>query len=588
MWNLKLDKLVAFFLLIPVAGFFVLTVVSSFLGIPDEDAAILYSYARNLADTGVIAYFRGGPRVEGATDFGWMVSIALLQKFGISHHVSSGLLNAFFLGLFGHRLWSLRGHFQKPVGAHVVLMALASYLAILFLSGSTLSGLGGFSTIAQVSLLAILFASCLTLCFDTLFLASAIYFVLLRPEGVAWYGLLVACFLVSSFALGTLSKHRVKHWTLLLPLLVFPLYWVARALYFGKLFPLPFEVKQAHSPGWAAYFERVTTDITTNGYHKVAFAMAGLALLLLAAASGYASWKAGKETSSTSSQKAPPGGWRLWLPGILALGVFLVFQSAYLARFHLLQNVHDRFHAPFLGIAAGFFACGVLASSPLWAGSVGKTGLFFLVWGAALLGAVHSVMGLRFVADGYREYFQMPTVNNMYPLSLDLGKLHRDMKLSKLLVTEAGRLSYYSEVPTIDAWGLNSPDYAKQPLQEPEHVRLHSPDLVNMHVDFGRLSTKPLPDGERKEGRACRETGSTEDTVLCGWTAMSQALFDGARALNYSVFVVPFTKDTTSRDRHDLFLVSPLSPVARELEALLLKHQGVRIIQPGDLKQYTW
>ena len=36
---------------------------------PAEDATILYNYARNLKETGVISYYPGGPAVDGSTDF---------------------------------------------------------------------------------------------------------------------------------------------------------------------------------------------------------------------------------------------------------------------------------------------------------------------------------------------------------------------------------------------------------------------------------------------------------------------------------------------------------------------------------------
>ena len=37
--------------------------------IPYEDASILFSYAENLANTGIISYFPNGSPAEGATDF---------------------------------------------------------------------------------------------------------------------------------------------------------------------------------------------------------------------------------------------------------------------------------------------------------------------------------------------------------------------------------------------------------------------------------------------------------------------------------------------------------------------------------------
>ena len=36
-----------------------------------------------------------------------------------------------------------------------------------------------------------------------------------------------------------------------------------------------------------------------------------------------------------------------------------------------------------------------------------------------------------------------------------------------MFVTEAGRLTYYSRIPSIDTWGLNTPKYAINRLQDP-------------------------------------------------------------------------------------------------------------------------
>ena len=61
--------------------------------LPAEDAVILWAYSRNLALHGVISYFAGGPAVEGATDFAWMVCVAGAIRCGIDPFLFSGLVN---------------------------------------------------------------------------------------------------------------------------------------------------------------------------------------------------------------------------------------------------------------------------------------------------------------------------------------------------------------------------------------------------------------------------------------------------------------------------------------------------------------
>ena len=48
--------------------------------VPAEDAVILYEYAKNLAQTGLITYGVASVPIEGATDFLWMVVIAFIAE----------------------------------------------------------------------------------------------------------------------------------------------------------------------------------------------------------------------------------------------------------------------------------------------------------------------------------------------------------------------------------------------------------------------------------------------------------------------------------------------------------------------------
>ena len=65
--------------------------------LPHEDAAILFRYSENLSNTGIISYNPNGVPTEGATDFLWMVIIAILHKFGVDSYFSAITLNLFSL-----------------------------------------------------------------------------------------------------------------------------------------------------------------------------------------------------------------------------------------------------------------------------------------------------------------------------------------------------------------------------------------------------------------------------------------------------------------------------------------------------------
>src|SRR5512147_1352116 len=62
-------------------------------GFLHEDAYILLTYSRNLADLGQITFDGVQGPAEGGTDFLWLVAIALLHRAGIDAGIAAALLN---------------------------------------------------------------------------------------------------------------------------------------------------------------------------------------------------------------------------------------------------------------------------------------------------------------------------------------------------------------------------------------------------------------------------------------------------------------------------------------------------------------
>ena len=166
---------------------FLITILASIYGVPNEDAAITFNYSRNLANTGIISYYPFGERAEGATAFGWMIVIAILQKFGIDNYLATGFLNIFFMIFFGYRLYSINKSLKEKLDLQSILLGFSVFVGILFLTGISISGLGGFETIAQFSLLGIIFLSFLFYKFDILFIISSLFYILLRPDSIVYY-----------------------------------------------------------------------------------------------------------------------------------------------------------------------------------------------------------------------------------------------------------------------------------------------------------------------------------------------------------------------------------------------------------------
>ena len=78
----------------------------------------------------------------------------------------------------------------------------------------------------------------------------------------------------------------------------------------------------------------------------------------------------------------------------------------------------------------------------------------------------------------------MSSNENIYFLAKDLKQIH-----GKMLITEAGRLTYYSDWRSDDSWGLNTPKYAHR-LITSEDVRRGNYDLIVAHCGLGLLDPK--------------------------------------------------------------------------------------------------
>ena len=67
--------------------------------IPNEDALILYRYAENFSETGIISYNLNSERAEGATDFLWMIILSIFVFFKFDIFFSAILINLLSLSI---------------------------------------------------------------------------------------------------------------------------------------------------------------------------------------------------------------------------------------------------------------------------------------------------------------------------------------------------------------------------------------------------------------------------------------------------------------------------------------------------------
>jgi hypothetical protein len=496
--NYKYDIILWLLFFVVFGGLFALSYVYV---VPAEDAVILYEYAKNFAQTGLITYGGASVPIEGATDFLWMVVIAFLKVLGINEFASALFINFLCLAIMASLF---RNSIEKLLVGAAILVTPFLY-----------SSLSGFSTITFSTLYVI--AIKLLLDRSKYLYFSILVLCLVRPDGVVWGAGLV---LIRVLQCKTFDEFKGE-FSRCLSWLVVPglIYFIFRYWYFGELFPLPFLVKSSGHANLLIFHSSSLKAIVIVLFPLV---LAVVALL-----------KDKKEVAQF----------------ILLFLLPVVFY----ASMRLEQNIGNRFLAPM------FFGGLYLLSRQY---EMRATIIFVLLSAYTMHGATLSTANS--VANSSNE--------NIYYLAKDLKQIY-----GKMLITEAGRLTYYSDWHSDDSWGLNTPKYAHR-LITSEDVRQGSYDLIVAHCDLDMLDPKYdlIHDGQRS------------------WTNQCKTLVSVIRQDEFSVYLVPFRNEnptlldriksfvkaagsvpTQSCERHDIYAVSNQFQDRKKLENLLFDHGGV-------------
>lgn len=400
-------------------------------GHPHEDAYILYIYAEELANGHGITYFDGGPPVEGATDFLWMLALAALNRVGLDVAIAAGLLNALGLGaLTAIGSWLGRDP-QRPAPSLWVGMGLATFVV---LSPMAMASYGGFSTG--------LFCAATGLCAAMLYRQRAsvmplvpvvgLLLGLLRPDGVV---IGVASTVAAAFIVYRTPYRGRFVGACLASAALGVAYFAWRAHYFGEWLPLPLYVKGL-TGAWLPGFG------TNVGWAIRAVPLAALALLGL--------WLAPETRRGALLAAVGPG----------ALLVFLLFGEN-------TQNFAYRFQAP----ATALLALG----AALAALRIGSSSMPIKMAALAAVGVV-GIQCIDKLLDARRD-FQDDAYINYFPALL--APYVPDDAI--IALTEAGRLAYWAPGRTYDVVGLNTAQTARH---GPSVAYLHQlqPDLLFAHT----------------------------------------------------------------------------------------------------------
>jgi hypothetical protein len=423
---------------------------------PHEDALILFRYAENLARGSGIVFNVGGPPTEGATDFLWLVLLSALHRLGFDVAVAAVALNACGSALIAWLLYAiLNWAAPRRVEARVLALALAALVP--FIGGANAS-YDGFSV--QFNAAVVLLEYALLLGVPRRRSAAVPYVALIlgliRPDGVV----------VGAAAFGALVVRQRRRARLRRELLVHGLvagalgatYFIARAYYFGELLPLPLYVK-ARGPGSLPGWELNRSWLFQKG---------GVLPLLLLCAALFAL----RLRSNARARRALFAA----LPGVF---LFLALTFA-----HQSQNVDFRFQAPIFTIALGM----TVALTGL-ALSKSRDRRLRIAWSLGLLVAVWPNLW---------HQTQVWPLDYVDTLAVELGK---SLRHERIVLTEAGRVPYWTRSTAYDMVGLNNPVTARHPPSE-RYIESLEPDLVMYHVagtlDFGEIPglVEPATEGQ--------------------------------------------------------------------------------------------
>ena len=367
--------------------------------LPAEDAAILFRYSKNLALSGDITYNLGGERVEGATDFLWMIVLSLFNKFNIDVFFSSIFI--YLLSLF---------IIIRVIQLNYILSFFETLVVIIFkLSLSQfLSSIFGFS---------ILFLE-LFLILNFIFFFKKKFFLLI-------FFSFIGCLIRPDFILFIIPMHiynlfffKKKKYFLyyFLFILIGLFYFNWRYSYFGLLFPLPFYIKNQ----WL-FFSNLQWGREILIFIPILFIFNQIKFKDI-----------------------------LNYKYIVIFFTFLI-PTLYYANQYLIQNTGNRFYF-YISTCTLIF---LLELRKDFFYKIKKTFILLLF--------IFSVSSVLFnVSHRYNSFNFITKNDNFYKIFDQLKHIEKENKMI-IAVTEAGLIPYITDSYTYDLFGLNTKKFVKSP-----------------------------------------------------------------------------------------------------------------------------
>lgn len=431
---------------------------------PHEDAYILFRYVQNVVSGYGIAFNPGGPPTEGATDFLWMMLLSFCVWLGADVARAVVWLNAVGCGLMAYvvaRVW--RSAVRQERLAHVAPLMFAFCLPWL---PSAHAAYYGFSVQLYCGLILLLYWLWLkgTARSLTLVPYMALAIALFRPDGVLLGGGFYAIALLASVRDRSVLRAVLVHGMIVVVL--GGLYFAWRVWYFGELLPLPLYVKSRGSTTgsgnltWLQMEQGPVPLLICAGVFGLALAKARHwhALRSLAALVP-ASLLLGALSFATQTQNVD---WRLQAPiYVLLMVTMLQLGASVIELVPLGPRSRPRDDA---------------GSTYAVAGVVRKLVVVAVVAGCLLALRPALASGKQVFPPDYMDSFAVyagPTLDD-----------------AVIVLTEAGRLPYWTSGTVFDMVGLNLAETARRPPSL-NYIDALDPDVILFHfaetIDFPKL-----------------------------------------------------------------------------------------------------
>lgn len=469
-----------------------------------DDAYITFRYARALVD-GAGPVFNPGERVEGCSSPAWMALSAAAIEAGLDPVpvskvagvlASIGLVVAVFVGL--------RRFEVVPLGAALGALLVGTSLVVqMWATAGLETNAYALAFLLGLLLLATGREDPTTASWASVSLVSA---ALLRPEGIAFWGLGLAVVAVRAGATRERIRSSVAY---ALPGVVLAGFFAWRLAYYGQLLPNTYYAK------------------TGGGLELWKQGLVGLRLFagspehlpwILAALVGTAmGFRARGTRTATAIVACAVAIHTLWVVSVGDDGL----------------RVH-RFHVPVLAPMA------FLAGTGFRAGWLARRPTRPLGWAAAALAVTAALLSMKALSaevartsEGAALAYQEGNER--------LGRLLGTAFPSKtrIAVAAAGAIPYFSGLPTIDMYGLNDPHIAREPFPATRGGRLMKWD--NDYVLARRPDVIVINRGYFRAGDPMAAQAAKDPRLLADGPMDRDLFLHVARDGGYALKAIPFS-----------------------------------------------